>query len=161
MIRPGTPADAGAVAQIWNRVITETTITFNPVPKSDAEVAALIAAKAEAGLGFLVCEVAGQVAGFATYGQFRAGEGYRHTAEHSILLAPAAHGRGLGRALMAALSNHAAAAGYHSLWAGVSAENPAGLAFHRAVGFSEIATLPEVGFKFGRWIDLVLMQKRL
>ena len=62
---------------------------------------------------------------------------------------------------MAALEDHAKAAGVHSLWAGVSAENSAGIAFHRSVGFAEVARLPEVGHKFGRWMDLVLMQKIL
>jgi phosphinothricin acetyltransferase len=81
--------------------------------------------------------------------------------EHSVVLAPEARGAGLGRALMHALEEHARAAGVHCLIAGVSAENPSGLRFHGAIGFEEVARLPEVGFKNGRFLDLVLMQKML
>jgi phosphinothricin acetyltransferase len=99
--------------------------------------------------------------GFASYAQFRGGVGYRHTMEHTIILGPAARGRGLGRALMTAIEDHARAGGTHSLFAGVSAGNPEGRAFHAAMGFAETAVLPQVGYKFGRWLDLVLMQKFL
>jgi phosphinothricin acetyltransferase len=81
--------------------------------------------------------------------------------EHSILLAPEARSKGLGRALMLALCDHARAAGAHQMIAGVSAENPDGVAFHARMGFSEIARVREAGRKFGRFIDLVLMQKFL
>ena len=103
----------------------------------------------------------GEVIGFATYFQFRGGLGYGHTMEHSILLHPELRGRGAGRALMAAIENHARAAGVHTMFAGVSSENPSGVAFHEAIGFARVAVLPEVGRKFGRWIDLVLLQKHL
>ncbi len=155
MIRPATAGDAAANMAIWNAAIRDTTVTFNPVEKTLAEVVALTATAC------LVWDEGGHILGFARYFQFRGGLGYAHTAEHTILLQAAAQGRGIGRALIAALCDHARAAGMHSMFAGVSAENPAGAAFHAACGFTEIARLPEVGRKFGRWIDLVLMQKRL
>jgi len=99
--------------------------------------------------------------GFARYFQFRGGEGYRYSVEHTIMLADAAQGKGVGRALMAAFCDHAKMQGMHTMHAGVSAENPNAVAFHAKCGFTTLAVLPEVGFKFGRWIDLVLMQKRL
>lgn len=162
VIRPAAAADAAAIVAIWNPVIRDTAVTFNPVEKTEGEVAAMIAARQGAGHGFFVAEgAAGEILGFATYAQFRAGAGYARTMEHTVLLAPAAQGRGTGRALMAAVERHAAAAGAGTMIAGVSAENPAGRAFHAAIGYAEIAVLPAVGWKFGRWMDLVLMQKRL
>ena len=161
MIRPARASDAAAVAAIWNPVIRDTAITFNPVPKAVSELEALIDEKARAGHGFFVAEAAGEVAGFASYGQFRAGAGYARAMEHTILLAPGARGRGLGRALMAALEAHARDGGAHVLMAGISGENPQGVAFHAWIGFREVARVPGVGWKFGRAMDLVLMQKLL
>lgn len=159
-IRQAGAADAAAIAAVWEPVIRETTITFSDEVKTPAEVAALIAGRAAAGQPFLLAEAAGAVLGFATYAQLRGGNGYAHSMEHSIVLAPAARGQGTGRALMAAIESHAAAHRVHSLWAGVSGENLAGIAFHAAIGFTHVATLPQVGRKFGRWLDLVLMMKQ-
>jgi len=154
-IRAASPNDAAAVAAIWNRVIAETTITFTSDIKSEPEVARLIVQDT------LVWEQSGQVTGFARVGAFRSGPGYRHTGEHTIMLAPAAQGQGAGRTLMEALCAHARAAGLRHLIAGCSGEHPTAVAFHRAVGFTKVATLPKVGFKFGRSIDLILLQKTL
>lgn len=161
MIRPATPDDAAAILAIWNWIIRDTTITFNPVEKSLDDIRAFLAEKADQGYGVFVAERDGAVQGYASYGQFRAGAGYAHSFEHSIALRPGGQGRGLGRALMAAVEDHARARGGHSIFAGVSGENPQGRAFHAALGFREVAVLPQVGFKFGRWLDLVLMQKFL
>ena len=161
ILRTAEARDAAGVAAIWNPVIRDTAATFTTLEKTSEGLAADFATRAAEGKLFLLAEVEGDILGFATYFQFRNGPGYARTMEHSIILAPAARGRGVGRALMAALEDHARAGGVHSLWAGVSAENPQGLAFHRAIGFAEIARLPEVGHKFGRWMDLVLMQKIL
>ena len=155
-IRPARAEDAAAIAAIWNHYIRETVATFNSAEKAEEEVARSIAANP----CFLVAEGQG-VDGFATFFQFRGGVGYRHTMEHTILLRPGAEGRGHGRALVTALEAEARAQGAHSLFAGVSGENPDGVAFHAALGFETVARLPEVGFKYGRWMDLVLMQKRL
>ena len=130
-------------------------ITFNPVEKSVSEVAEL------ASEDCLVWVDGDQVLGFARYFPFRGGEGYRFTVEHTIMLHHDAHGRGIGTKLMEALFLHAKDAGKHSMFAGCSAENASAVQFHARLGFQEVATLPEVGFKFGRWHDLVLMQKIL
>jgi phosphinothricin acetyltransferase len=160
MIRRATPADAAAVADLWNPYIRDTAVTFNPVEKSASDVAAMIDERDRSGHATFLA-VDGGVVGFATYAQFRGGAGYRTCMEHSILLAPAARGRGAGRGLITAICDHARAAGAHQMIAGVSAENPDGVAFHAAVGFVETARVREAGFKFGRYIDLVLMQKFL
>lgn len=160
-IRPAREADTPAIAAIWNRYIRETAATFTTAQKTPEGLAGDIAARALEGKAFLVVEEVGEILGFATYFQFRGGPGYAHTAEHSVMLAPAAQGRGLGRALMTELEAHARRAGMHSLIAGVAGENTAGVAFHAALGYRRIAVLPEVGRKFDRWMDLVLMQKLL
>lgn len=158
IIRPARATDAEALVMILNDVIDTTTITFTSQRKTVEDVRDDILAKGDA---FLVVEIDGIAAGYASYFPFRSGPGYAHTKEHSIALAGPARGRGAGRALMQALEEVARAEGVHSLFAGVSGENPSGLAFHARLGFVEVARLPEVGFKFGRWLDLVLMQKML
>ena len=161
MIRPATTSDLAALLAIWNPLIRDTLITFNSTQKTLADMEKMLAEKAAAGQAFLVAEADGRVAGFATYGQFRGGVGYAHTMEHTIILGEATRGKGLGRALMRAVEDHARASGAHSIFAGVSGGNPEGRAFHAAMGYREAAVLPEVGYKFGRWWDLVLMQKFL
>lgn len=160
IIRPARPEDAGAIIAFWNPLIRDTMVTFNPVQKTEAEVADSIRAKAAAGHGFFVAEDGG-ILGFASYGQFRAGMGYAKAMEHTIILSPEGRGSGVGRALMAAIEDHARAQGYHSMIAGVSGGNPEGRAFHAAIGYAEVAVIPQVGWKFGRFWDLVLMQKLL
>lgn len=160
MIRPATEADIPDLLRIWNPVIRDTLITFNFAEKTPGDLRDMLGDKAGAGHAFFVVDRGG-VLGFATYGQFRGGVGYAHTMEHTIILGPEARGQGIGRELMRAVEDHARGAGAHSMFAGVSAANPEGVAFHAALGYREVARLPEVGFKFGRWLDLVLLQKVL
>lgn len=161
IVRYATQADADAICGIWNPVIRDSEITFASTPKTPGDIAAMIAARDDAGHAFLVADAAGECLGFATYGQFRGGTGYARCMEHAVILAPEARGSGTGRALLAAIENHARAGGAHSIFAGVSSGNPAGIAFHERLGYSHAATLREVGWKFGRWYDLHLMQKFL
>jgi phosphinothricin acetyltransferase len=156
-VRLATGLDAEAVAAIWNHYIRDTAATFNSQEKTDAEVADLITGRP----AFFVAVDQDRIAGFATYGPFRGGIGYARTKEHTIMLAPDVSGRGHGRALMRAVEDHARIGGAHSMFAGVSGENPEGRAFHARLGYAETAVLPAVGWKFGRWMDLVLMQKFL
>jgi len=161
MIRPALPPDLPAVRDIWNPVIRDTAITFNRIEKTTDDLLQMLQGKAAAGHAFLVVETQGTVAGFATYGQFRTGVGYARAMEHTIILASHAHGKGLGRALMEALARHASAAGARCLIAGISGESPQSRAFHRHIGFADVATIRQVGWKFGRFMDLHLMQKML
>ena len=161
MIRPARGTDAPALAALLNHWIVNTAITFNPVPKTEADILAMIADKAAAGHAFLVAEDAGTLIGQASYGQFRGGVGYKTCMEHSISLLPDIPRKGLGRALLTAVEDHARTRGAHQMIAGVSGENAEGQAFHTRMGYTPIATIPEAGFKFGRFIDLVLMQKFL
>jgi L-amino acid N-acyltransferase YncA len=161
MIRPARAADAAALAALLNHWILHTAVTFNPIPKTEADILAMIADKHTAGHAFLVAEDAGTVIGQASYGQFRGGQGYRTCMEHSISLLPGTPRKGLGRALLTAIETHARSAGAHQMIAGVSGENPDGQAFHARMGYAHIATIPQAGYKFGRYMDLVLMQKFL
>lgn len=157
IVRDAIASDAPRIAAIQNPIIRETAITFN----SEEKTPEMILASFSELPCFLVVEKEGQVLGFASYIQFRRGIGYARAMEHTIVLAPEARGQGAGRALMDAVEDRARRAGVGSMWAGVSGENPDGVLFHAKLGYSEIARLPKVGFKFGRWMDLVLMRKWL
>ncbi|WP_435259498.1 GNAT family N-acetyltransferase [Thioclava sp. FR2] len=161
MIRPAAPADAAAIGAIWNAVIRDTVATFNSAEKTIAEIEALIAARHASGRCFLVAEDDHGLCGFVTYDQFRGGVGYVATMEHTIHIAPRAVGKGWGRALMAAMEQHARERGVHVMVAGVTGENESGQSFHKSLGYSSVAIMPEVGQKFGRRMDLWLMQKFL
>lgn len=157
IIRQARPEDGEAIAALWNPVIRDTAITFNSVEKTVETLIAEIATRH----AFLLAEDDTALLGFATYGQFRGGVGYARTAEHTIALAPDTRGRGIGRILIGALEDHARNAGFHSMIAGVSGENPGGIAFHERMGYAQVAVLPQVGWKFERWMDLILLQKLL
>lgn len=161
IIRPATSSDGVQIAAIWNPIIRNTAVTFNSIEKSPGDVAALLQERNEQGHAFYVAEREGTVVGFAHYGQFRTGIGYARTMEHTIILSDDAQGQGVGRALMDEVETHARSRGARSMFAGVSAENEGGVQFHAALGYKLIATLPNVGFKFDRWMDLKLMQKIL
>lgn len=160
-LRDATPKDARAIATIWNPYIRDTATTFTTCEKTPEGIAADIAARHGEGHAFVVVERGGAIVGFATYAQFRGGPGYAHSMEHSVIVAPGAQGQGVGQTLMAALVHRARAAGVHVLVAGVSHENPSAIAFHEALGFRRVGEMPEAGRKFGRWMDLILLQKVL
>ena len=160
-VRPATTDDSVIISNIWNFYISNTTVTVNSAEKSNATVKNLIDSCKFDGRAFLLAEDESDVIGFCTYFQFRNGTGYVKTMEHTIFIATRAKRVGVGRALMEALCNHAKDAGVKSLWGCVTSENLEAKAFHESVGFSYIARLPQVGLKFNRWIDLLLMQKIL
>jgi len=160
-IRAANLNDLEAIAAIWNPAIRDSLATFNSVEKTPQDLKDLHTTCTAQDHAFLVYEADGEVIGFAYYAQFRGGKGYAHTLEHTIYVAPTANGQGVGRALMSSLETHARDRGAHSIFAGVCAENPEGIAFHKACGYDAIARLPQVGRKFNRWLDLVLLQKHL
>ena len=135
-------------------MIQETTATFTTQPKSLEDLQNLLAARRGS---FLVAEKNGSIEGFITWGPFRAGPGYAHTAEHSIITAQPQ--QGTGRALIEAAIKQARAQGIRVIVAGIGGENSAAVAFHRRLGFALTGQLPQVGRKDGRWHDLILMTK--
>lgn len=162
LVRPATEADLPAINDLYNELIPTTTTAWTEEPMPMAERAAWFAARQEAGDAVLVAEVDSAVVGFTAYGEFRDNKkwpGYRFTAELTIFVDGAVHGQGIGRALMLSLLDAARAQGLHVLVAAVDAETKGSLAFHRAMGFTEVARMPGVGFKFGRRLDLVLLQR--
>jgi L-amino acid N-acyltransferase len=161
IVRPATDADMAQVAAIWEPILRDTTITFASDIRTAETLIRLATDRRAEGREFFVAADGDIVLGFATYGQFRGGNGYVSSMEHTVILAPGANGRGVGRALMAAVEDHARAGGAHTMVAVVSGENPEGTAFHKAVGYIEYGTLPQVGRKFGRYLDAVFMVKLL
>lgn len=158
MIRPASPEDSAAIAALWNWMIRDTTATFTTVEKTKAEIEARIIA---APTQFCVAEIANGIAGFATFGAFRAGPGYAATCEHSIIVDPNAQGSGIGRLLLANAEQAAHEAGKRVMIAAISSSNHKAVAFHEAAGYAQVGRLPEVGYKQGQWLDLILMQKTL
>lgn len=158
IIRQAEAEDAAQIATIWNHVIDTTTVTFTTDHKTVSGLQADIAAR---GPAFLVAVHGSDVLGFATYFPFRSGPGYVRTKEHSVQIVPDAQGSGLGRRLMQALEKTARAEDVHVLMAAISGENTGGMAFHAQIGFEHVGRLPQVGQKFGRVLDMVLMQKIL
>ena len=161
ILRPATERDTAQIIGFWNPLIRDTSVTFTTELKTPEGLSGDLAATAAEGRAFLVAEVAGQVLGLATWGPFRKGPGYARTGEHTVVVDPGAHGQGVGRALMQALERQAAARGLGVLVAGVSAENAGALAFHTAIGYRRVGHLSGVGHKFGRAMDLILLQKSL
>lgn len=160
-LRPATTADCDAILEVWNPFIRNSDVTFNSIEKTPRTLATELAQKEKLDQPLILAVDQNKVLGFATYGQFRASNGYRRTLENTIILAPNSHGLGIGRRLMTAIEDHARKRRHYSMFAGISHRNPNGVAFHAALGYAEVARLPEVGYKFDQWYDLILMQKIL
>jgi L-amino acid N-acyltransferase YncA len=157
-IRPYRESDAAAVREIINDSILNTFHNYDYEPKSLDEVAGLFAEKINDGFPVLVAERDGTLAGYASFGKFRAKPGYNKTVEHSIYLTKAAQNQGLGGTLMSQLIEIARNEGYHVMIAGMDSENLGSYRFHERLGFKEVARFPEVAFKFDKWLTLVFMQ---
>jgi L-amino acid N-acyltransferase len=160
MIRPAGAADAVAIASILNALVSTTTIEWTDAPHSAAGVMAWL----EEHETVLVAEERGEVVGVAAFGWFRDAlkrPGYRFTVENTIHVREDRWRSGVGRELMRALIDEARASGKHAMVAAIDASNEASIRFHEQLGFVEVARLPEVGAKFGRWLHLVLLQLRL
>ena len=169
IIRACGDADGPATVELFNQLLPTTTVAWTDVFMTAEENAASVANHGELGFPVLVAVEAGEdgheiVVGVASYGYFRNTrrfEGYRFTVEHSIHVAGDRRGDGIGRLLLEALMDRARAAGVHVMVGAIDAENLDSIRFHERMGFAEVARMPETGFKFGRWLDLVLVQRIL
>jgi len=161
-IRPATPADIPAITRIYAHAVRHGTASFEYDPPDEAEMARRQRALLEGGYPYLVAGIGGAVAGYAYAGPYRTRPAYRYTVENSIYIAPEAHRRGLGRALLDRLIAECEARNYRLMIAviGDSAQAPS-IELHRAAGFKMVGAFEAVGYKFDRWLDSVLMQRPL
>ena len=153
--------DLPALVDIYNDVIATSTAIYSSQPVTLAERRRWWQARIAQGYPLLIARDAQGVAGFATFGDFRAGTGYRFTVEHSVHVRADGRRRGTGTQLLQALFPYAAALGKHIMIAGVDAASAGSLRFHERLGFTQVGRLREVGYKFDRWLDLVFLQRAL
>ena len=160
LIRPATASDLPGILEIYNDVVATSTAIYALAPSTLDERTAWFAARTGAGYPVLVAEIGHHVAGFGALGEFRgAWSGYRFSVEHSVHVDGKYRGRGIGTQLITALIAHAAALGKHVMVGGIDASNEGSLRLHARLGFERVAHFREVGHKFGRWLDLVFVQR--
>ena len=160
LIRPAVAADAASIASIMNALLQTTTVEWRDEPHSVSAIGAWMGDHD----CVLVAEERDEIIGFAAYGPFRDSvkwPGYRFAAENSVHVREDCWHRGVARELMEALITAAKENGKHSMIAAVDGANDASVRLHESLGFAEVARMPELGAKFGRWLDLVLLQLRL
>lgn len=158
LIRDAGEADLPAILEIYNDAVIHSTAIWNEIVVDLDNRKAWLAARRARGFPVLAAERDGMVVGYASYGDWRAFDGYRHTVEHSVYVHQDARGGGIGRALMEALLAYAASAGVHAMIAAIEAGNAPSIALHERLGFFHTGRYRQVGTKFGRWLDLVTMQ---
>jgi len=162
-IRPATPSDIPAIARIYGHAVLNGTASFELDPPSEAEMASRMTHVMQDGYPYLAAELDEVFAGYAYASAYRSRPGYRFTVENSVYVAPAAQGRGVGRALLDALIEECGKRGFRQMIAviGDSTNQAASVALHKATGFRIVGTLDHVGFKHQRWLDSLLMQRAL
>ncbi|MEN2980729.1 GNAT family N-acetyltransferase [Tistrella bauzanensis] len=159
-IRPAETGDLAAIATIYGHHVLTGRASFEEQPPTAGEMRARHAAITGAGYPYLVCTIDGAVAGYAYASLYRARPAYRYVVEDSVYIAPGLEGQGIGRALLAALIDHCAAGPWRQMIAVIGDSGNAGsIGLHAALGFEMIGTFRSIGFKFGGWVDSVLMQR--
>jgi phosphinothricin acetyltransferase len=162
IVRPATPSDAAALADIYGDAVLHGFGTFEEVPPGPADMDGRRQAIQDQGLPYLVAEIDGRVLGFAYAGPFRPRAAYRYTLEDSVYVSPEAKGKGVGRAVLSAVIEACEALGVRQLMAVIGdSENAGSIGLHRSLGFEQTGVGRSVGFKHGRWVDIVHMQKAL
>ena len=159
-LRLARPDDAEATRTIYNTEVTGSTVTFDLVPRSLEEQRDWIEARSGA-MAVVVAETDGEVVGFAALSRYRSRPAYSTTVEDSVYVRHDQRGNGVGRALLAELVEVAAARGFHTMMARIVGGHDASIGLHRSLGFEMVGIEKEVGRKFGRWLDVVLMQRML
>lgn len=161
-IREAEDRDLPPIAAIYNDAVRHTTAIWNDSPVDVENRRLWRADRQRLGYPVLVAvDAADTVVGYASFGDWRAFDGYRHTVEHSVYVHVDQRGGGVGKALMLGLIDRARAMGKHVMVAGIEAGNTASIRLHETLGFEQVGLLPQVGTKFGRWLDLAFLQLRL
>jgi L-amino acid N-acyltransferase YncA len=161
-LRPSTDQDVAAITAIYAHHVTHGTGTFETTPPTESDMAARRQDVLAKGLPYLVAEQDGRVLGYAYCQWFKPRPAYRFSAEDSIYLDPRAAGQRIGNKLLMELVRQAEAAGIRKLIAVIGdSGNAASIGVHRAIGFRHVGTIESCGWKFGRWLDIVLMEKSL
>ena len=161
-IRAATLADIPAITRIYAQSVSTGTASFELEPPDEAEMARRMQALLDGGYPYIVAEIGGAIAGYAYAGSYRPRPAYRFSVEDSIYVDPKAQRRGAGRLLLAHLIEECERRGFRQMVAviGDSAQMPS-IELHRALGFRMVGTVENVGYKFGRWLDSVNMQRAL
>jgi L-amino acid N-acyltransferase YncA len=161
-IRPAIAADLPSITDIYDHEVRFGTATFELIPPDMAEMTRRFDALMDGGFPYLVATLEGRVAGYAYAGAYRPRPAYRFTVENSVYLRPAIHRRGIGLQLLQRLIVESEARGYRQMIAVIGdSANAGSIGVHTKCGFQMIGTHPNVGFKFGRWLDTVMMQLAL
>lgn len=160
-IRDAESGDLEAITAIHNDAVQNTTAIWNEQPVDVADRASWLADRTGSGFPVIVAVDDSGVLGYASFAQWRPHSGYRHTVEHSVYVRADQRGRGIGKALMGALVSRARDRGVHAMIAGIDASNEGSIALHTRLGFVEVGRMPQVGAKFGRWLDLAFLQLTL
>ncbi|MGV1964091.1 GNAT family N-acetyltransferase [Rhizobium sp. GR12] len=157
-IRNAHSGDLETVTEIYNDAVVSTTAIFNDSIVDAANRAAWLAERTRLGYPVLVAvDDDGSVMGYASFGDWRAFDGYRHTVEHSVYVHIDHRGKGIAEALMKALIKHAREIGKHVMIAGIESRNVASIRLHEKLGFGSVEPIRQVGMKFGEWLDLTFM----
>ena len=157
-IRPAGETDLADILRIYNQAIEKTTAVFEYRPHTIEMRREWFRAKQAASLPVLVAAESGAVQGFASYGPFRAWAAYKYSVELSVYVDETARGRGIGSALVQSVLTNARDRDLHVVMAGITSDNAVSLRLHEKLGFTEVAHIREVGYKFGRWLDLKFLQ---
>ena len=161
-IRPAQPRDLAGITRIYDHAVRHGTASFEIEPPDEREMARRYEALRAGGYPYLVAELDGAIVGYAYAGPYRARAAYRWSVEDTIYVAPSSQRRGIGRALLERLIADAEAGGFRQMIAVIGdSANASSIELHRAAGFRMVGTFDNVGFKFGRWLDSVLMQRPL